>query len=100
MNREVFADTFFFAAIVNPDDEANENATDLLSSMIHAKRLIITTDFILLELGNMLSSSAYLRGLYANVLDSMNDRQIRVIPASRTLFHRGVELFRHRSDKH
>ncbi|MFT3881286.1 MAG: hypothetical protein QM703_16685 [Gemmatales bacterium] len=98
MNREVFADTFFFAALVNPDDDANEKAVEILSPLTLAKRRIITTDFILLELGNMLSSSAYLRGLYANVLDSMNDRQIRVIPASRTLFHRGVELFRQRSD--
>ncbi len=99
MNRNVFADTFFFAALVNPDDDANKQATELLGSITLAKRRIITTDFNLLELGSMLSSTAYTRGLYANVLDSMNDRHVRVIPASRTLFHQGLQLFRNRTDK-
>jgi predicted nucleic acid-binding protein len=44
----VFADTFFYLALMNDDDAAHERA--LFESRVN--RPIVTSEFILLELGN------------------------------------------------
>jgi hypothetical protein len=60
---------------------------------------IITTDFVLLEVGNWLSRSAD-RLVFLRLLEMLDtDSQTTVVPATRDLFDAGRSLFAHRMDK-
>jgi len=92
----VFADAFFFFALLNEKDAAHEAAEVF---RVRANRFLVTTAWVLTEVADGCASpikrEKFLRLLTA--LQQMPDAKI--IPASEELFERGVELFRQRSDK-
>jgi hypothetical protein len=50
--KPVFADTFFFLAVLNPADVAHARATELSRSLPRPR---LTTDWILTEVGDAMS---------------------------------------------
>ena len=96
MNK-VFADTSFYVALANPADQNHPIAMSVAAKLDAA---ILTTDFIIVELGN------YLRGVRQRTLFLEAERDIRlddqciVVPADRKLLDRGINLFQERPDKH
>jgi uncharacterized protein len=92
----LFADTSFYVALLSPRDVAHVRAVEVGQQ---SARLIVVTDFILLELGNALSSVGQ-RNLFSNLfLNLRSNRNVRIVPASRELLDLAFELFSHRPDK-
>jgi len=93
----VFVDTSFFIALASPRDINHRKAIDLATK--HEDSELITTDFVLVELGNFFSRSN-LRSFFLDITqDIETDRRNRTIPATRELLNRGIELYTKRSDK-
>lgn len=91
----VFADTFFYLALLNEDDPAHERA--LAASQV--KRTIVTTEFILLELGNACARADDHADFLALVEGMRASSRISIIPVSSQLLQRGLEFMRNRPDK-
>jgi uncharacterized protein len=91
-----FADTFYFLALLNPDDSAHEQVEAFTASFDGA---FTTTDWVLTEVADAMSGVAD-RGRFLDFYAFLRGRaNVRVIRASSTWFDRGLELFARRSDK-
>lgn len=92
----VFADSFYFIAQLNPADEAHGNATAFIAGF---EGNLPTTDWILAEVGDafcrQLNRERFVR--FCRQLSTMPD--MRIVPATRTSFLEGLELFANRPDK-
>ncbi len=94
--KAVFADTSFFLASLNPDDELHDKAI-ALSRQVTALRL--TTAFVLLEVANSMSQAGQ-RSQFVEFYTRLNEHpRARIIPVSQKLFDRGYELYASRKDK-
>ncbi|HMB95067.1 MAG TPA: hypothetical protein VKK61_03425 [Tepidisphaeraceae bacterium] len=92
----VFADTFFYLALLNPRDAAHERAL-AISDKLTAPML--TTEFILLEIADALASPNE-RPKFLELIQSLrSSSSATVVPASRDLFELGMDLYRRRPDK-
>jgi predicted nucleic acid-binding protein len=94
--KPVFADTFFFFAILNRADPLHERAA---AYSRNARMLRITTDWIITEIADGLSGIAdreRFMDLYRHIQLSP---AIRVVPASRPLFEEAIALYASRLDK-
>lgn len=95
MNR-CFADTYYFLALLNPHDEAHERAVEFNAS---SRRPLVTTAFILIEVADALADTDA-RPLFARLRARMeSDKRAAIVPPSRDLFERGVDLYENRRDK-
>jgi uncharacterized protein len=96
--KPVFADTFYFIALLNPSDAAHEPA----SSFGRGKRQrppILTTGFVLTEVADALCHQSQ-RELFINLLKVLRARRFfTIVPPSEGLFDAGVELYSRRPDK-
>lgn len=94
--RTVFADTFYFLAQLNPQDEAHQKATEFTAAF--AGRFV-TTDWILVELADALAHPSN-RARFVNFyqqLPAMPD--MTIVPADRAFLQQGFDLYRQRPDK-
>lgn len=92
----VFADSFYFFALINPDDEAHRQAVELSKSL---NLPVITTTWVLTELADGLSRSSFRRA-FSLIVDKFRADPLNVlIPASDALFSAGSELYNSRPDK-
>jgi predicted nucleic acid-binding protein len=91
----LFADTFYFLALVNDRDNRHVEAVRYEAAQVS----LVTTAWVLTEVGDALSAPEN-RGTFLRLLDLLDESpDVRIIPPSNDLFERGVELFRQRSDK-
>ncbi len=92
----VFADTFYYLALVNPHDEAH--ARSVATARAQTIR-IITTAWVLVELAGTLSKPPS-RAVFANVYHSLRaDALTEIVPADPALLDAGLDLFLRRPDK-
>jgi predicted nucleic acid-binding protein len=90
------ADTFYFLALLNSDDEAHQR-TMALAAML--RRPIVTTHWVLAEVGDALAPPAT-RGLFRPFLERLRkDPRTTIALPSDALFNRGVALYAEREDK-
>jgi len=92
----VFADTFFFFAILNRSDPLHQRA---ITYSRNSRLIRITTDWIITELADGLSRAGNrerFMDLYRHIQLSP---AIRVVPASRPLLEEAVALYASRPDK-
>ena len=90
------ADTAFFIAFLNPRDRHHARAVELMSD--HPGP-IVTTQWVLAELGNYLSARSN-RGLFVPfVRDLPSDPRYEIIPVEPRQFEAGCALFDARPDK-
>lgn len=95
MNR-VFADTWFFLAILNPSDPNHQRALAVSRSLRHPR---VTTEWVLVEVGDALSQ-AWNRDVFAQFYDWIQEHPgTTIVPASRQLLEDGIYLYRYRRDK-
>ena len=92
----VFADTFYYIALLDANDSAHEAA---VAATRNLKSTTVTTAWILLELANTLSASRH-RGIFARFLDRLRvNPDVVIYEAEREVFDLGVDLYRNREDK-
>jgi predicted nucleic acid-binding protein len=94
--NHVFADTWFFLAILNPSDPNHSRA---LSASRVVRQHRVTTDWVLVEVGDALSRMGN-RDVFIRFYDWIqNYPGVTVVPASRQLLEDGIYLYRFRRDK-
>lgn len=93
---EVFVDTSFVVAFVNKNDQHHRLALDL--SKRFTGRRLVTTDAILLEIGNALSRN-FKRECIETLEDFLTSDDVRVIHVHPELFRRAFDLYKSHSDK-
>jgi uncharacterized protein len=94
----VFADTFYWVALTDPDDALYKDAVRLESE--HAHSTIVTTDEVLSEFLTFFSSSARLRQCAVETVRALReDPRVRILAQSRTSFRAGFDLYAARLDK-
>ncbi|WP_295430117.1 PIN domain-containing protein [uncultured Thiodictyon sp.] len=97
--RRLFADTFYWIAVLNPRDQAHARAI-ALSKMLQPAQ-IITTDEVLIEFLNYFAERGdFQRRAAARMVERMHaDRTLHVLPQTRDGFLTGLRLYRARPDK-
>ena len=96
--RAVFADTFYWVALTNPDDSRYQDALALDNILSGAA--IATTDEILTEFMTFFSADPWQRNRAAATVRSLlANPEVRVIPQSRESFLAGLSLYEARPDK-
>lgn len=91
----VFADTSFYLALLREDDPAHTPAL----ARLMLNQPIVTTEFILLELGNACARAADHTDFLAQVAGMRASPRIRIIPLDSRLLNRGLERMKDRPDK-
>ncbi len=94
--KAVFADTFYYVALLDANDSAHEAA---VAATRNLKSTTVTTAWVLLELANTLSAARH-RGIFARFLDRLRaNPDVIICEADREVFDHGVDLYRNREDK-
>lgn len=94
--KAVFADTFYFLALLNPTDNAHKSA---LSAPISDYGRVITSAWVLIEVADALSFPPN-RSVFLNLLSKLkNNPQVVIVPPDRDFFEKGLERFSQRLDK-
>ena len=92
----IFADTFYFLAVLSEDDEAHAPAVEASQDQTV---LFVTTAWVLTELGDALAAPDQ-RALFLKLLRGLEARpHVTIVPPSQELFDRGVALYAQRVDK-
>lgn len=92
----VFADTSFYQALLNSQDAWHIPAKRCFADL---EESVVTTEYVLLELGALMSRSSTRAGFVAFVERTRRDPSVEVLPASEELFNDGLALFAARLDK-
>jgi predicted nucleic acid-binding protein len=94
--NHVFADTWFFLAILNPSDPNHARALNASRTVRNHR---VTTDWVLVEVGDALSRMGN-RDVFIRFYDWIQGRPgITIVPATRKLLEDGISLYRYRRDK-
>lgn len=92
-----FADTFFYLAVVNPNDPAHAAAVALSRDF---RGRVVTTEFVLLELADAMSAPPDRRA-FARLFESLAaDPELEIVPVSHELWERGRLVYTDRPDKY
>jgi len=91
-----YGDTSYFLALLVPGD-ANHEAAQRIALTLN--RPIITSDFIIIEVGNFLSGVSARQRFTTFIHALRQDQQTSIVPASNKLVIAGIELYLHRPDK-
>ena len=92
---KVFADTFYFLALLNKNDEAHAKA---LQYSVQIEQLI-TTEWVLTELADGLASSRRRSMVLQTRQELSADADVQVIPLDMQLHEEGIRLYASRADK-
>jgi len=95
--RTVFADTFYFIALLNPSDATHAKAVEFTAANMVR---MLTTEWVLTELADGLAKSP--RGrleLLATLADLQTDEDATIVPCDHALMDEGVHLYGQRPDK-
>jgi uncharacterized protein len=94
--KPAFADTSFYVATVNPRDTLHSAAAKYAENF---RGPIITTEYVLVEVGNWLASCGD-RDVFVELVKEIRaDHRTMVVPGSPTMFDRGLNLYVRRPDK-
>ena len=92
----IFADTAYFLALLNPQDEGHEAAVRWSQT---GTGPLLTTTWVLVEIGDALATTRHRQWFPDFAADLASAAQIRIIAASDEWFRRGVDFYRARPDK-
>ena len=92
----LFADTSFFVAYLNPRDVNHAVATEYMTT---SDDQIVTTQWVLAELGNFLAEGPNRRLFGPLVRALSSEGRFEIVAADDESFARGFELFVRRPDK-
>jgi predicted nucleic acid-binding protein len=93
--QAVFADTAYYLALLNQNDEYHAAAVARSREITS----VVTTAWVLTELADAMCRPRH-RGLVSEFIrDLRNDSRVTIVELSTDLFDRGLELFESRADK-
>lgn len=97
--KAVFADTFFWVALANPNDTAHQQAVRLQGQF--KDRPIVTTDEVLIEFLNFFSEHGprFRKAVAQSATGLLDSGAIQVIEQSRASLREGLTLYQTRLDK-
>ena len=92
----VFADTFYYLALLDETDQFHDEAVTLT---LDGRWSVVTTSWVLVELANALAVPPN-RRLFCQFETALRDRtDVTVVPPRRDVFNAGLDLYRSRPDK-
>jgi predicted nucleic acid-binding protein len=94
--RRVFADSFYFFALVSKDDRKHEEAVDFAAQF---DGQILTTRFVLLEVADGLAKPPWREVFVALLSKLTNNPGVTIAGCSDELMDAGIERYRSRGDK-
>lgn len=92
----VFADAFYFVARLNRHDQHHER---VLAFSRDFRAHLLTTDWVLVEVADALAKSESRPRVREFVLHLRQSQACEVVPASRELLDRALELYHQHADK-
>jgi uncharacterized protein len=99
VNKAVFLDTAYAIALSVPKDNYHQQALSLADKLDALGIHMVTTEAILLEIGNALSKHRY-RQAAVELLEAIElDPLIEIVPMSGELYVEAFRLYRERPDK-
>jgi uncharacterized protein len=97
--KKIFVDTAAWIALLNTKDGLHFQAEQIRGQLEKQKAMIVTTEFVLLEVADALSSQP-LRGKTVVFINRLRQvKNLQIIPVSQSLLAEGWELYSQRSDK-
>lgn len=99
INSPLFIDTAYVYAITNPHDQWHKKAIEWQQKIVERNLYLVTTQFILTEIADGLSSLKFRRQSVAIIQVLENEQFIEIIPATSDLFRQGLNLYESRTDK-
>jgi len=99
VKNDVFLDTSHLIALASTGDAYHQKSVELAEAVAASGRKVITTEAVLLEVGNSLAKLRYRQGAVALLRSLTTDQSAIVEPIATALFYRGFELYEGRMDK-
>jgi hypothetical protein len=94
--KPVFADTFYFLALLHLDDGAHARALSFSETRADP---LVTTAWVLTEVADALATPG-MRESFPRLLAALRaDAACTIVPPTQSLFDQGVELYAERPDK-
>jgi len=94
--RSVFADTSYYLALVNPQDQSHAAACRWTADFTGTS---LTTAWVVAELANAMSQPANRPFFLSLLRDLQTDARVTIVPPTEELFRRGLDLYSRRPDK-
>jgi predicted nucleic acid-binding protein len=98
-SREVFLDTSYAIASVAPRDRHFARAQLLADHLELQRTRFVTTQAVILEIGNALARSRYRHTAVTLIGQLRADPDVEILPLNEDLLDAGVQLFQSRPDK-
>jgi len=92
----IFADTFYYLALVNKNDAFNDRAVWCARNL---RVPIVTTAWIITELADALAHRTQRKSFLAILETVCSDPGVTLLPPSESLYEAGLSLFANRPDK-
>ena len=92
----IFADTFYFLALLNQSDAAHGRPRTVSEELTDP---LLTTAWVLTEVGDALAAPS-LRGAFLRLVKTLrSDPNTRIVSPTQTLFDQGLNLYAERPDQ-
>jgi uncharacterized protein len=92
---KVFADTFYFLALLNKHDQAHAKAVEFSASVDK----LVTTEWVFTELADGLASSRHRSMFLQTRHELLADEDVQVVPLDIHIYEEGIRLYANRPDK-
>ncbi|MFN6570446.1 type II toxin-antitoxin system VapC family toxin [Dendronalium sp. ChiSLP03b] len=99
MKSEVFLDTSFAIALSAPCDRLHQRAVHLAKLLEAAGTRLVTTQAVMLEIGNALSQQPNRHGAVILLNSLAADPKVEIVPLSSELYERGFQLYCEQPEK-
>ncbi|BAY99065.1 hypothetical protein NIES37_30440 [Tolypothrix tenuis PCC 7101] len=99
MKSEVFLDTTFAIALSAPQDKLHRRAVHLAEILETAGTRLVTTQAVMLEIGNLLCKQPFRHGAVTLLNALAADSKVAIVPLSPELYDRAFQLYCDRSEK-
>jgi len=96
VTRELFLDTVYLLALLNPRDSWHARAVALSR---HIRPRLVTTHAVLTEVADALCRQSRRTWAIQAIDDLREDGNVTCVPVESTLFTRALDLYRERADK-
>lgn len=99
MKTEVFLDTSFAIALAAPQDDLHQRAVHLAKLLEEAGTRLITTQTVMLEIGNILCQQPYRHEAIVLLNSLASDPKVEIVPLSQELYERAFHLYCESAEK-